>query len=314
MKMLRKVLCLLLVLFLPSSCLGETVVTSFYPIWLLALNLTDGIGGLQVRNLAAPETGCLHDYQLQTGDMKLLSEADIFLINGAGMESFLPVVTGAYPDLPVIDATDGLPFISESDIVEIGEAEEGEAVNSHLWLDPQRAAGMAANLAEGLVKLLPDREQQILDNLEKFSERLRALDETIREETAGIDRKVIIFHEALPYFAEACGLTPAAIVNKEPEDSLAGDHRIHFYRSVFHASGPVRGRRADHDDHAVSDHPQRHRLERRLVYGGGPLQSLRTDRKCIAFHPVRLSAADAGEVRPTLVHHSSDGSPGFVGH
>ena len=79
---------------------------------------------------------------------------------------------------------------------------------------------MAANLAEGLVKLLPDREQQILDNLEKFSERLKALDETVREETAGIDRKVIIFHEALPYFAEACGLTPAAIVNKEPEDSL----------------------------------------------------------------------------------------------
>ena len=152
--------------------------------------------------------------------MVTLSGADALLVNGAGMESFLPVVTGAYPDLPVIDATNGLPFISESDVVEIGEAEEGETVNSHLWLDPQRAAGMAANLADGLVKILPDHEQQIMDNLEAFRDRLQALDDTIREETASIDRKVIIFHEALPYFAEACGLTPAAIVNKEPEDSL----------------------------------------------------------------------------------------------
>jgi ABC-type Zn uptake system ZnuABC Zn-binding protein ZnuA len=32
---------------------------------------------------------------------------------------------------------------------------------------------------------------------------------------------VIIFHEAFPYFAEACGLEVAAIVNKEPEDDLS---------------------------------------------------------------------------------------------
>ena len=218
---MKRLLCLILLLIsLPVLASAETLVTSFYPVWILTLNLTDGIEGLDVVNMAEPTTGCLHDYTLQNSDMVTLSKADALLVNGAGMESFLPVVTGAYPDLPVIDATDGLPFIGESDIVEIGEAEEGEAVNSHLWLDPQRAAGMAANLAEGLVKLLPDREQQILDNLEKFSERLKALDETVREETAGIDRKVIIFHEALPYFAEACGLTPAAIVNKEPEDSL----------------------------------------------------------------------------------------------
>ena len=211
---------LILSLFLPVLAGAETVVTSFYPVWILTLNLTDGIEGVEVVNMAENVAGCLHDYSLRNSDMVTLSGADALLINGAGMESFLPVVTGAYPDLPVIDATEGLPFISESDVVEIGEAEEGETVNSHLWLDPQRAAGMAANLADGLVKLLPDHQQQIMDNLESFRERLQALDETIREETAAIDRKVIIFHEALPYFAEACGLTPAAIVNKEPEDSL----------------------------------------------------------------------------------------------
>ena len=136
------------------------------------------------------------------------------------MESFLPVITSAYPDLPVVDATAGLPFLSESGVVEFGEEEEGEEINSHLWLDPQRAAGMAANLADGLIRLFPGREQQITDNLAAYRERLAALDETLRADLAGTERKVIIFHEAFPYFAEACGLPVAAVVNKEPEDTL----------------------------------------------------------------------------------------------
>ena len=219
---MKKFCCLVLalLLLLPSLAGAETIVTSFYPVWILTLNLTEGLDSVNVVNLADPSAGCLHDYSLQNSDMIVLSKADALLINGAGMESFLPVVTGAFPDLPVIDATAGLPFLSESEIVEIGEAEEGEEVNAHLWLDPQRAAAMAANLADGLIRLMPDREAQISGNLELYRDRLLALDETLREGLAGIDRKVILFHEALPYYAEACGLNVAAVVNKEPEDIL----------------------------------------------------------------------------------------------
>ena len=85
-----------LMLLLPSASLAETVVTSFYPIYLFALNLCDGLDDVAVHNLAAPGTGCLHDYQLQTRDMKQLAQADVFLINGAGMESYLPGVTDAF--------------------------------------------------------------------------------------------------------------------------------------------------------------------------------------------------------------------------
>ena len=175
---------------------------------------------MEVVNLTEPVTGCLHDYYLLPSDKVTLSRADVLLINGSGMEAFLPGISVDYPDLPVVDATAGLPFLSESGILEIGEHEEGEEINAHLWLDPQRAAGMAANLAEGLIRLMPDREQQISENLRAYQERLYALDETLRDGLAGFGRKVIIFHEALPYFAEACGLSAAAIVNKEPDDTL----------------------------------------------------------------------------------------------
>ncbi len=238
---MKKLFCLILaaLLLLPCFAGAETVVTSFYPVWLLTLNLTEGLEDVRVVNLAGQSAGCLHDYTLQNSDMVTLSEADALLINGAGMESFLPVVTGAYPDLPVVDATAGLPFLLESETVEIGESEEGEEVNSHLWLDPQRAAGMAANLAEGLIRLMPDREQQILANLREYQERLRALDETVREETAGIDRNVIIFHEAFPYFAEACGLTAAAIVNKEPEDILPTAQLVRVTELILRGGEPM---------------------------------------------------------------------------
>ena len=42
--------------------------------------------------MAAPDVGCLHDYQLLPGDMVELEAADIFIFNGAGMESFLEVL------------------------------------------------------------------------------------------------------------------------------------------------------------------------------------------------------------------------------
>ena len=210
---MKKLFALLLVLvLLPLAGGAETVVTSFYPVWIIVLNLTKGIDGLEVVNLAESATGCLHDYTLRNSDMVALSRADMLLINGAGMESFLPVITGAYPDLPVLDASSGIPLIYD---------EEGEP-NSHLWLDPQRAAGMAANLAGGMIRLMPQYEAQLSANLAGYRDRLLETDRQLRigmENSGG--RKIVVFHEAFPYFAEACGLQVAAVIDKEPEDDLS---------------------------------------------------------------------------------------------
>ena len=205
---------LTLVLLCPLAASAETVVTSFYPVWLMALNLTEGIDGIDFVNLAEPATGCLHDYTLQNSDMVALSKADVLLINGAGMESFLPVVTGAYPDLPVVDASRGILLLESDD--------DGE-VNSHIWLDPRRAAGMAANLAEGLAQALPAYSRQISDNLAAYRERLLNVDQRIREELMQYDDlpEVVIFHEAFPYFADACGLPVLLAVDKEPDEDLS---------------------------------------------------------------------------------------------
>ena len=64
---MKRLLCLILLLIsLPVLASAETLVTSFYPVWILTRNLTEGIDGMEVINMAASTTGCLHDYTLQT--------------------------------------------------------------------------------------------------------------------------------------------------------------------------------------------------------------------------------------------------------
>ena len=217
---MKKLLALLVALcLLPSLASAETIVTSFYPIYLFTLNLTAGIDGITVRNLVAPGTGCLHDYQLQTGDMKVLGEADAFLINGAGMESYLTRVFEVFPELPVTDASVGIELMeADAEGLSVGEAEE--LYNAHVWLDVGNAMIMVRNLAEGLIAACPDQAEAIAANRDAYLARLEALDATLEAGLADLPhRDIITFHEAFPYFARAYGLNVAAVVNREPGDA-----------------------------------------------------------------------------------------------
>ena len=114
-----------LLLFSSSGCAKRaadreenfSIVASFYPMYIMLLNITDGVEGVQVHVMAQQHTGCLHDYQLQNSDMQELTQADVFVINGAGMESFLDRVTAQLPNLPVITASEGIPLLAEDALV-----------------------------------------------------------------------------------------------------------------------------------------------------------------------------------------------------
>ncbi len=89
-----------------------TVVTSFYPMYIATLNIVDGVEGVRLENLSEPQTGCLHDFQLTPEDMKLLSTADVFVINGGVIESFMSDVAKAYPKLDVVEACEDVALLS----------------------------------------------------------------------------------------------------------------------------------------------------------------------------------------------------------
>ena len=246
MKKLTALLMTLLLFFSPALACAETVVTSFYPIYLFALNLLEGIEGVEVANMAEPGTGCLHDYQLQTGDMKLLARADAFLINGAGMEGYLSGVFDAFPALPVVDASAGVTLLedcSDHDHDDHDEHDEHDghehAFNAHIWLDAGHAVQMVNNLAEGLMNALPARSEAISVNRDAYIARLTALDAELEAALADVPRKdIITFHEAFPYFAEAYGLHVAAVINRDPDDALSPRQLAELCKTVIALGAP----------------------------------------------------------------------------
>ena len=222
MKKLLTLALALMLLALPAAASAETVVTSFYPIYLFALNLLDGVEDVTLTNLADTGTGCLHDYQLQTGDMKDLARADVFLINGAGMESYLEGVFDAFPALPVVDASAGVTLLEDCSDHDHDDHDHDHAFNAHIWLDAENAILMVNNLAEGLIAALPAHAETIAANRDAYIVRLTTLDAELSAVLANVPNKdIITFHEAFPYFAEAYGLHVAAVVNRDPDDALS---------------------------------------------------------------------------------------------
>ena len=252
MKKLIPLLALLTALVLPAAALGETIVTSFFPIYIFARNLTQGIDGLEVVCLTPPSAGCLHDYQLQTGDMKRLAQADVFLINGAGMEAYLSNVQEAFPTLPVVDASTGVELLEScvehhhdhdhgaSEEEEDGDDHDhGHEVNAHIWLDASNAVIMVDNLAAGLTAQLPGHADAIEANRAAYTAHLAALDAEMKASLADLPHAdVITFHEAFPYFANAYGLHVAAVLNREPEDALTPRTLAHLCERVMELGNP----------------------------------------------------------------------------
>ena len=218
-----------LLALLATGCAAQTngqttIVTSFYPMYVLTLNVTDGIDGVTVQNMAEQNVGCLHDYQLQTRDMVTLEGADALVINGGGMEQFMDKVLTLRADLPVIDASEGIAMFP-SDEAHDHDAhahdehdEHDELYNAHVWLDPSRAIKQVQNIADGLAEADPAHAAAYQENAAGYIERLTALDDELKTQLApfaGAD--IITFHEAFPYFAEEFDLHIVKVVNREPD-------------------------------------------------------------------------------------------------
>lgn len=193
-------------LLLPASARGEAalrrVVTSFYPVYVTALNVTAGVEGVEVTNLTSPHLGCLHDYQLTTGDVRQLSEADLLLANGAGMEPFLDKVARQSPGLRVVEVSEGIPLMDG---------------NSHVWVSFDGARRQTENIVAALSELAPEHAAAFRANGEAYRARLAALEERMRSELAPYaGTPIVTFHEAFPYFARDFRLEVAGVIEREP--------------------------------------------------------------------------------------------------
>lgn len=188
-----------------------TVVTSFYPMYIAALNVIGDTDGVHLQNLSEPQTGCLHDFQLTPEDMKLLSKADVFIINGGGIESFMKDVAKSYPDLTIIEASEGIDLLED----------EGEE-NAHAWMSVATYEEQVNHIAEGLIAADEKHASDYQKHADAYVVKLDALKERqqkVAEKIKG--QSVILFHEAYDYVADDYGLNVAYVLDLDEERQVS---------------------------------------------------------------------------------------------
>lgn len=183
------------------------VVASFYPIYISALNVAGNVKGVEVSNMAPPSTGCLHDYQLSTKDLKVIEKADVFIINGGGMESFIDKVTQQLPNLKILNASEGISLIKDKD---------GEE-NAHVWVSVTNDIKQVQNIVTQLSAADPKDAAAFKENGDAYIAKLTDLKNEMHDGLKNIKTKIIItFHEAFPYFAQEFGLNIVDVIEREP--------------------------------------------------------------------------------------------------
>lgn len=185
-----------------------TIVTSFYPIYILAKNITDGVEGITLQNMAQPQTGCLHDYQITTKDRKALEKADLLLVNGAGIESFLEGIKEQYQNLPIMDTSMGITLIEMQQHHHHNDEQiqhDEKEYNGHIWLYSENALKQAENICNALCEKDSTHKQQYTKNLELFRQNIKEFQQN--QQHYFDDNKVVIFHEGFDYIAKEYGFT-----------------------------------------------------------------------------------------------------------
>ncbi|MDE7310082.1 MAG: metal ABC transporter substrate-binding protein [Eubacterium sp.] len=197
---------------------GCSVVASFYPMYIAALNIIGDCGGVTLQNLSEPQTGCLHDYQLTTEDMKKLSGADVFLINGGGIEHFLADVTKQYPRLAVINACEDLDLLAE---------------NAHAWMSIAGYMAQVRTIAGALAELDPANAVAYQKNSADYLAKLEALHQKQQEAAKACQgRKVLLFHEAFAYVAKDYGLVVSGGMDLDEERQASAGETAEVLRQI----------------------------------------------------------------------------------
>lgn len=184
------------------------IVTSFYPMYIATLNVAKDIPNVKVTNMTKPITGCLHDYPITPDDMIKLESAQVFVVNGAGMESFMDKVIKQIPNLKILESSKGIDLIK-------GEGDEGD--NPHVWVSISNAITQVRNIEKELSVLDPDNAIKYKANTDEYVKKLETERDKMHKALDTLkNRDIVTLHEAFPYFAKEFNLNIIGVIEREP--------------------------------------------------------------------------------------------------
>ena len=188
----------------PSQQVSEKhkILVTFYPIYKFA----KAVGGEKVDvSVIIPSGVEPHDWEPTVQDIERLKQSNMIIINGAGLESWIPKLVSANPDIVVVDSSKNVPLLRKN---------EGTSMTDpHIWLDPVLAKIQVQNIADSMIKADPENANYYQQNANQYKTKLDQLDKQIRTELASCNKKdFLAFHDAFSYFSKEYGLNQNTIV------------------------------------------------------------------------------------------------------
>lgn len=179
------------------------------------------VGGNRVTVTSiVPKGGEVHTFDPSPQDVARVAGARLIVSNGLGLDDWL---TGL-----ARDSGSGAPIVALGDAISESELIlEGGVPNPHAWLDPNLAAAYGRTVAEALGRIDPGNASEYANNAEAYAADLAALRDELQAKVDAIppaSRKIVSFHDALPYFARAFGIEIVGVIVSAPgQDPSAGE-------------------------------------------------------------------------------------------
>jgi ABC-type Zn uptake system ZnuABC Zn-binding protein ZnuA len=158
-----------------------------------------------------------HTYEPTPADLRAVSDADLLIINGLGLEEFLNSMLGNLStEVPILSLSEGLEalpvedeeHVEEEHSEEAGEDHAHDGLDPHVWFDPTNVMVWVDRAAQDFSQLDPDNAALFARNARTYQDQLMELDQWIFTSVSKIpveNRKIVSDHRLFDYFAARYG-------------------------------------------------------------------------------------------------------------
>jgi len=167
------------------------------------------VGGEKVNvTVVVPPGAEPHTFEPTPSLMMVVAKADLYVMNGAGLEFWMDKLLEANKRMAVVDSSQGVALLQESE----------HEIDPHIWISLQNAAVQVNNICSGLIAVDSANKDYYIKNRDDYLLKLQSLDEELNQTFAGKKSRIfIVHHPAWTYFARDYDLSQVPLMENEKE-------------------------------------------------------------------------------------------------
>jgi len=200
---------------LASGKAKPVIVTTIYPLYDFTKQL---VGNNADVVLLVPAGAEPHDWEPSPADLVAMQNCDIFVYNGANMESWVDkVMKTTLPGKKIVNASRAVKVQAAEYDEDGGLAAKG-ALDPHIWLDPVNAIAIVDAIGNAVANFDSANESFYKNNTAAYKSKLATLNQHYIDGLQGRSTdEIITSHAAFGYMAKRYGFKQTAIMGLTPD-------------------------------------------------------------------------------------------------